>query len=294
VSLALVERRALMRVFAVTHRRGQLAAEGAPARRLDAKLRRHPVGDRRVVGGGAGEGLLRQPAPQRLRDLAGVLLNVGQHGRIVRGVDDDRHIAMVLGGGADHRRAADVDVFDAVGVALSGGHRLLEGVEIDHQQVDRADAVRQHRGLMLRVGAHRQQAAMHARMQRLDASVHHLGKAGQIRDIANREPRLRQRRAGAAGRNQFDAAPGQCAGEVDQSGLVGHRQQGARDPARFSRHVGRSPWMARGARAQPSSEARYHAAAREASGNSGCPQKAALTPTWPVWRTWPEVPIEAR
>jgi len=36
-------------------------------------------------------------------------------------------------------------------------------------------------------------------VQRLDAAVHHLGKAGQIADVADGEPRVAQRLGGAPG-----------------------------------------------------------------------------------------------
>jgi hypothetical protein len=69
-------------------------------------------------------------------------LQFGQHLRVVHGVDHHRHVLPVLGRGAQHGRAADVDVLDGVfqrAVGLGGG--LREGVQVDHQQVDGADAV---------------------------------------------------------------------------------------------------------------------------------------------------------
>ena len=91
---------------------------------------------------------------------------------------------MVLRRGADHRGPADVDVLDAVleaGAFVDGG---LERIEIDHQQIDRRDAVRLHGLRMFGVVADRQQSAMHFRMQRLDPAVHHFRKAGQVRNVA--------------------------------------------------------------------------------------------------------------
>jgi len=61
--------------------------------------------------------------------------------------------------------------------------------------------VRLHRRGVILVGADRQQAAMHLRMQRLDAAVHHLGKTGQLGDIDDLEARVLERLGGAAGRN---------------------------------------------------------------------------------------------
>ena len=61
---------------------------------------------------------------------------------VVGGRSDDGDIVKILGGGADHRRAADIDVLDdfvKVDAWLAG--RLFEGVEIDHHHVDGLNAV---------------------------------------------------------------------------------------------------------------------------------------------------------
>ena len=134
---------------------------------------------------------------------------------------------MVLGRRADHRRAADVDVLDAVVVVGALRHRRLERVEVDHQQVDRLDPVRGHRRHMLGIVAQRQKPAMHHRVQRLHPAVHHLGKAGQLGHVAHRQPGLAQRRRGAAGRDELDPARGQRPREIDEPGLVGNGNQGA-------------------------------------------------------------------
>jgi len=57
-------------------------------------------------------------------------------------------------------------------------------------------------------------------MQRLDAAIHHLGKAGQLRDVAHRQARLGERLGGAAGRDQLDGVAAKRAREIDQSGFV--------------------------------------------------------------------------
>ena len=84
------------------------------------------------------------------------------------------------------------------------------------------DAVRPHRLGVRGVVAHREQAAVHRRMQRLDPAVHHLREAGQLGHVDDGEPRIRQRLARAAGRDDFDAVTDQLAGEFGDAGLVGH------------------------------------------------------------------------
>ena len=155
----------------------------------------------------------------------------GQHLLVVGGLDHHGHVGVVLGGGADHGRPADVDVLDAILEGGAFGDGRLERIEVHHQEIDRLDAVLFHRRGVLFVGADRQQAAVHFRMQRLDAAVHHFGKAGQFGDVDHLQPGLFQRLGGAAGGDEFDAVTGKRRGEFGQAGLVGHRQQGAGDAA---------------------------------------------------------------
>ena len=75
---------------------------------------------------------------------------------------------------------------------------------------------------------------MHGRMQRLDAAVHHFGKAGEIGDVEHGKPGVAQRLARAAGRDELDAVAGERAGEFDEPGLVGDGDEGARARRRCS------------------------------------------------------------
>ena len=106
---------------------------------------------------------------------------------------------MVLGRRTHHRRAADVDVLDhlvALGALRNG---RLEGIEVDHDQVDRTDIMLGHRGGMFGIVAHRQQPAVNRRVQRLDAAVHHFGEAGVFGHVLHRQPCIAQGLGGAAG-----------------------------------------------------------------------------------------------
>ena len=61
---------------------------------------------------------------------------------VVGRIDQHRHVGMVLGRGAQHRRPADVDVLDRFVIGAVGPRdRRGERIEIDDQQVDRLDAV---------------------------------------------------------------------------------------------------------------------------------------------------------
>jgi len=149
-----------------------------------------------------------------------------EHFGVVGRIDDDGDVLVVLRRRAQHRRTADVDVLDGLGesaIGLRGDP--LERIQVDHQQVDRADAVLGHHGFVDAASA--EQAAVHERMQGFDAAVHDLREAGQGADLGDLEFRVTQRSCGAAGRDEPDTECVETAREVGEAGLVGDAQQGA-------------------------------------------------------------------
>jgi hypothetical protein len=181
-----------------------------------------PVGDGRVIGGGKRIGLGGKATAQGQRGRALVRGEFLEDGLIVLRFDDDSDIVMVLGGGADHRRSADIDILDALLEIRALVDGCFERIEIDDQQVDRRDTVVLHRFRMVGIVANREQTAMHLGMQGLDSAVHHFRKAGQLGHILDLQS-CRGDRLGSASRgDEFDVMRRQCAGELDQSGLVGN------------------------------------------------------------------------
>ena len=113
---------------------------------------------------------------------------------------------MILRRGAQHRRAADVDLFDR----LVDRHsflrdRRLERIEIDDDEVDRRDAEALDVGDVRVVGAVVEDRAEHVRRQRLDAAAEDLGSAGPLRDRRDRDAGVGEMLRRAAGREDLDA-----------------------------------------------------------------------------------------
>ncbi|MNL76082.1 hypothetical protein D3C87_2019880 [compost metagenome] len=81
---------------------------------------------------------------------------------------------------------------------------------------------------------------MHLGMQRLDAAVHHFGKAGEVSDLPHLEAGILDQLVGAAGRDQLDAGRGQSPGKVGHAGLVEYRKQRPPDLDRLA-HEDLSP-----------------------------------------------------
>ncbi|MCY1238465.1 hypothetical protein D9M72_512050 [compost metagenome] len=216
-----------MRVLAVAHLFLEHAADHPVARHRRIERLGEPVGDGCIVSRGAGIGLGRHLLAEGIGRLAGSKLF--QKNRIVGRIGDDRHIGMVLGRGADHCRAADVDVFDCGRIVAALGADFFEGIEVDDRKVDRGDAVRRHRGDVIGIVADREQAAVHARMQRLHAAIHDFRKAGQFGNVAHRQAGLRERLVRAAGRYEPDALFMKSARQIDDACFIGHGEEGGAD-----------------------------------------------------------------
>ena len=104
---------------------------------------------------------------------------------VVSRIDDHRDAGVVLGRTPDHGRPADVDVLHALRETRTPIEGRLERVEVDHQEVDGRDPVLRHGALMPGMPAYGEQTAMHQGMKRLNAPVHHLGEARQLRHVAD-------------------------------------------------------------------------------------------------------------
>ena len=104
----------------------------------------------------------------------------GEHVGVPGRLDDDGHRPVVLGGGPDHRGAADVDLLHALLRRGAGGDRSLERVQVHHDQLEWLDAELGQLRLVRGVRGVREQARVHLGMQRLDPPVEALGEAGQL------------------------------------------------------------------------------------------------------------------
>ncbi len=224
-----VERGALVRILAIAQRLPPDAGQHEARRKFLAFHAREPLRDRGVVGagariGGGGEALLEREAHRAA---------VGRHfvhqRRIVRRVGDDGDEIVVLRGRADEGRPADVDVLDALLEARALRHGRFERVEIDHHEVDRLDAVLLHRLEVPGRVAPREDAAVDLRLQRLHAPIHHLGKAGVVRNLDHRHARIAERFGRAAGREDLHAARGEELAQLHEPRLVGDGDERAAD-----------------------------------------------------------------
>ena len=188
--------------------------------------------DGRVVLGRAPEGLVGQAVAGLRGQYPLVGAQLVQHRPVLRGIRHHGHALVVLGRAANHAGAADVDVLDGVREGGPGiRHRLLEGVERHHHQVDRANAVRRQRRHVLGQRAPGQDAAVDLGVQRLHPAVEHLGEAGHLGHVHHLEAAVAEQRGSAAGGEDLHPQRVQPLRELHDSRLVVHADERASHPA---------------------------------------------------------------
>ncbi len=169
------------------------------------------------------KGLLRQPPAGFAAERAAAALQFFNQSGVVGDAGDDGDVFKVFGGGADHRGAADIDVFNQMAEGYAGlGGGFLKGVEVHHHHIDGLDAVGGDGGFVLLVAANIEQAAVDFGVQGLDAAVEHLREAGEVADVFDGQAGLAQSTCGSAGGDQLDAKAGQRLGKLHQADFVGN------------------------------------------------------------------------
>src|SRR6185369_13005021 len=149
-----------------------------------------------------------------------------QNARILLWGNNNCDVLRVLGGGTDHRRTTDVDLFDRLfSRDFFTFYRFRKRVKIYNHQIYRLNSVLLQCGDMVRVIANGEQTTMHARMQRFHAPVHHFRKTGDLRDVAHLEARVTQRLCGSTRADDLHVEAAELAGEIDNSVLVRNTEQ---------------------------------------------------------------------
>ena len=215
-----VEFRRLMRVLTITKRLHQIELQEEFLGQTG--LGPHVGGNHAVVFCRMGIGLCREPQTGIARRVS-VRPHLVQHDRIVSRITDNRHVAEVLRGTAQHRGPADIDILDRLGhLHPRFGYGLPERIEIHTHQIDEFYAVGPQRSHMLRHVAPCQQPAVHGRMQRLDPTVADLRKTRYIADVQYLNAMLPQQLHRAARSNHFPTQSLQALCEIDDSRLIAH------------------------------------------------------------------------
>src|SRR5262249_34505900 len=168
---------------------------------------------------GPGEGPAGQPGAGRQGRAAG-RAELRQQALVVFRLDGDRHATVVLGGGADERRPADVDHLDGLGRTGAALDGLLDGVEVDDDEVERLDRRPGEVARVVLAGVVGENAAEDLRVERLDPAAQDLREAGRRLDGFDLDAFVLEMLRGPPGRDDPDAPGRELAGELRDARLV--------------------------------------------------------------------------
>ncbi len=133
---------------------------------------------------------------------------------------------MVLGGSTDHRGAADIDVFNSkLKRAVRTRNRLLKGIEVHADDVNRTDVVVCESLHVLGHAAACKNPGVNVRIKRLHAPVKHLGKPRVVGNLTAGDAFFLQKLCGSArGENRIPEL-NEPAGKVGDTGLIRNTDQ---------------------------------------------------------------------
>ena len=170
-------------------------------------MRKHLLGKRKTGGGRNGA----------------FGLDFGQHGTVIGGINNHGHRLMILRRRTDHRRTADVDVFNGVLKRAVGlGDRLFERIKIHADDVDRVNGMSLKRSHVFRDGTTGENAGMNLGIERLNATVQHLRETRIVGDFLAGHAFLHQQLGGTSRAENVVAERREFAGEVNHAGFIGH------------------------------------------------------------------------
>src|SRR4051812_1388207 len=113
----------------------------------------------------------------------------------------------VLGRGPQHGRSPDVYLLDGLPLWDATCEGLLEGVEVDADQVYGADILFHELLHVVGVSQVGEDAAVYLGVQRLDTAAENLGRAGHLGDGNDIDAGLRERPGGASCGDDLEPHP---------------------------------------------------------------------------------------
>ncbi len=144
--------------------------------------------------------------------------------------------------GTQHRRPADIDLFDGVlQTHVRLRDRRLEGVEIHAEKIDRRDSLLPHVFFVFGIVAAGQQSAVDLRMQGFQAPLEHLRETRVVSDFNHRQPRFAQQARRTAGGQQFDMMMRKSLRKRDHAFFIGNADESSPDAAHMTSCLSNSP-----------------------------------------------------
>ena len=141
---------------------------------------------------------------------------------------------VILGRRANQGGSTNIDILYAGLEIAAPSHRFLEGVEIDHDEVDRLDILCGHSIAVSGVVANAEDAAMHFRVKRLHPTIQHFGKFCVFGNVFYRDAGVAQGFCCAAGRENFDTRFQKKFPQLSKTRFIGYGNQSARNKSVLS------------------------------------------------------------
>ena len=138
---------------------------------------------------------------------------------------NDQRILVVLSRSTNQRDTADVDLLDNGLLLGAACHGLLEGVEINDNQIDFGNSILSHLLAVALVVAAAQDTTEHAGVQSLDTTAQDRGIARQILNSRSLQTERVDESQRTTGRVEFHATGSQCFHYFVQSVFIKDRDQ---------------------------------------------------------------------
>ena len=211
-----VERRRLVRILAITQ---SLRLRPRQSQRRGQRLLGQIRGDGGIVGCRVGEGFGGKPPPRLKGQRA--RLEAFEHRRIIRRVNQGNDVGEILGCGAQQGHAANINLLNRLVERHIGARNcLLEGIEVDDEQINGQQAVCGKLGHVLRQIAAGEQASVDGGVERLHAAIEDFGKARQRTDGLRGNAGFGEYPLSVARRDEFHPTGVEGASQVNDARLI--------------------------------------------------------------------------
>ena len=150
-----------------------------------------------------------------------------EYGIVIGWVTDEGYAFMILRCSADEGHAADVDVFDGIGVGdIRFGDGFFEGIKIHGDEVNVVPAEIEEL-LMVFFGGARKESAVDGGVESLYPSAKDFGRLGIVRDFGDGDVIVAQQFGCPARGEQSPAEGGESLSEFDKSSFVVDGENGS-------------------------------------------------------------------
>ena len=186
---------------------------------------RQIIRDHAIVAGSMREDFLCQRKACGCLNFA-VSVQFSENSFVVSRINHYGDRFVILRRRANHRRAANIDIFDCkVKRAVRTSNGLFKRIKIHADDIDRINAVFLERGHMFGDRTTGQNAGVDLRIKRLHTAIEHFGEARVVSDFFNLHAFFGKELSRAAGGKNVIALGNQAAGEVNDADLVGDAQK---------------------------------------------------------------------